>query len=543
MNPHYTNTIQKPDEGGIDRLLIKFFNSRFFPYILFLVLVCAVYLRSVFFSITELDDATLVIDRYEYLRDPYNIISSFFKSVFNESGDTFYRPLLTISWIIDTVIGGGRLWVYHLFDVIYHFIAVCVLFNLLKNLSFTRARALIFSSFFAVLPVLNQAVSWIPGRNDTLLAVFILSSFLFVVKYNSSDSLKHMFLSALLFAAALFTKETALAAFPVFTLYLLIKRKNNFIKKTAVLTFVLLFCALTWYLMKSSFTGTGEMNILHIAVYSKAALIKFFPATLQYIAKIFFPVNLKVMPVLSVFDSVLGLLISALAGILIFKSKNANRPNILFGLLWFTAFLVFPYFQNNYFMLEHRVYVAVPGFILILNEIRLGEKTKIILPYLLSIYFIFFITVSFINNNKFSGMLNFSTAAAIETPDNVKTTFLYGRRFLDHGNHQTAGYFMKQNYADITMREKRKELSNSAFLGLFAWQRGDIVEAKKYLTIAADGETNIHQTYAALANIFAAEGRYKEALYNIKKAFKLQPENPEYYRYLKLCFDLIKSNR
>jgi tetratricopeptide (TPR) repeat protein len=102
---------------------------------------------------------------------------------------------------------------------------------------------------------------------------------------------------------------------------------------------------------------------------------------------------------------------------------------------------------------------------------------------------------------------------------------------------------MKRNYEKLSIRQKKRESANSAFLGIFAWQRGDISEAKKYLTLAADGGTNIHQVYGALANIFLREKRYEEALYNIKKAVKLNPDNSEYYRYLKLSVDLKNNNK
>jgi tetratricopeptide (TPR) repeat protein len=193
-------------------------------------------------------------------------------------------------------------------------------------------------------------------------------------------------------------------------------------------------------------------------------------------------------------------------------------------------------------MLEHRTYVPVLGLIIILNEIKCGENVKTILPYLLAIYFLFFVSSSLVNSGKFADKLNFATAAMIETPLNVKTTFLYARRSLDNGTFQFGEYFMKKNYDNISIKEKQKNIASSAYLGIFAWQRGDIKPAKKYLTLAVDKETPIHQAYAALADIYVSEGRYEDAVLNMKKAFKLQPENAEYFRFLKLCFEKRNNN-
>lgn len=542
MNPHYTNTIRKADKNNI--CLSNIFGGGFAPYILFFIIIFSLYAPSLMFGLTDLDDVALIIHQRSYLQDPLNIIASFFKSVFNESGDTFYRPLLTASWIADTVIGGGRLWVYHLSGLIYHFIAVSILFNLLKNLNIEHSKAFVFSSFFAVLPIFNQAVSWIPGRNDILLAAFIFSSFIFIVKYGKNSNPANLIAAAAFFTAALFTKETAIAAFMVFPAYLFFRSKDKAARKTASAAFIMAFCCIVWYLMKSGFTSSGEMNIFHIVTYAKIAALKFFPATLQYISKIFFPVNLKVMPPLSVFDAAAGLIILSGIVFLLRQNKETDYSAVFFGFFWFAAFLALPYFHDSWFMLEHRTYTAAPGLIIVLNEIKFKRgEFKSIMPLLLALYFMFFIAVSFINNIKFSTELDFSAAAVTENPANAKTSFLYGRRFIDSGRFQTGGYFMKKNFEKLPIKEKKKDAANCAFLGIFAWQRGDIKEAKKYLTIAAEKNTSMHQTYAALANIFLNEKRYGEALENIKKAFRLKPDNPEYFRYMKLIFEIIKDKK
>lgn len=543
MNLHYTNTVRKADKNSLFPSLTNVLSGGFTPYVLFFAIICAVYAASLMFGLTDLDDVALIVHQRSYLQDPFNIIASFFKSVFNESGDTFYRPLLTASWIADTVIGGGRLWVYHLSGIIYHFIAVSILFNLLKNLKIEHPKAFVFSSFFAVLPIFNQAVSWIPGRNDILLAVFIFSSFIFIVKYGKNSNPANLAAAAVFFTAALFTKETAIAAFMVFPAYIFFLAKDKTARKTVSAAFVMAFCCIVWYLMKSGFTSSGEMNIFHIVTYSKIAALKFFPATLQYISKIFFPVNLKVMPPLSFFDSAAGLIILAGIVFLLRQNKGTDYRAVFFGFFWFAAFLALPYFHDSWFMLEHRVYTAAPGLIIVLNEIRLKHEIKSIMPALLALYFMFFIAVSFINNVKFSGELDFSAAAVTENPENAKTSFLYGRRFIDSGRFQTGGYFMKRNFEKLPLKEKKKDAANCSFLGIFAWQRGDIKEAKKYLTIAAEKNTSMHQTYATLANIFVNEKRYGEALENIKKAFRLKPDNPEYFRYMKLIFEIIKDKK
>jgi len=74
---------------------------------------------------------------------------------------------------------------------------------------------------------LSQAVAWVPGRNDSLAAAFILLSFYSWIKY-SSDTKKtgYFALHSVCFALALFTKETSAAFIPVVLLYSILVRKD-----------------------------------------------------------------------------------------------------------------------------------------------------------------------------------------------------------------------------------------------------------------------------------------------------------------------------
>jgi hypothetical protein len=195
-------------------------DLKIIPYITLLLCVYCVYAASIAFGFTSFDDTALIAQKYEYLKDPYNFIDIFFKSVFDNPEDIFYRPALNASFMIDTIAAGGAVWFYRLSNIVYHFIAIAVLFNLLQNLGIKRLKAFIFCAFFAVCPAFSQAVSWIPGRNDIILSIFIFGAFLFLIKYNRGGKISFALASALLFFAALLTKENAAGFFIAAPLYL-----------------------------------------------------------------------------------------------------------------------------------------------------------------------------------------------------------------------------------------------------------------------------------------------------------------------------------
>ncbi|UCD55136.1 MAG: hypothetical protein JSV93_06410, partial [Candidatus Omnitrophota bacterium] len=169
------------------------------PILLIACLGFLVYSQTLFFDFTYLDDNVLILGNRKFLSKLSNIPQAFRQDVFFSYEDAYYRPLLTISFILDAQLpfalypspkpspqrGEGRVrgrgeqgkgFSYHLTNIVIHLLAACLLFLLLIKLKYREGLAIFFSLIFTVHPVLTQAVAWLPGRNDSLLAVFIFSS-------------------------------------------------------------------------------------------------------------------------------------------------------------------------------------------------------------------------------------------------------------------------------------------------------------------------------------------------------------------------------
>ena len=76
-----------------------------------------------------------------------------------EARGHFYRPMLLVSYIVDTLVGGGRPAVYHATNVLLHLAATAALFALLRTLGARRALASLLSLTFCVHPALVPAVT------------------------------------------------------------------------------------------------------------------------------------------------------------------------------------------------------------------------------------------------------------------------------------------------------------------------------------------------------------------------------------------------
>ncbi|MEI6155458.1 MAG: glycosyltransferase family 39 protein, partial [Deltaproteobacteria bacterium] len=107
----------------------------------------------------------------------------------------------------------------HITNIMLHLLASCLVFMLLIKLGAGRTSATLFSILFVVHPMSAPAVAWIPGRNDVLLAVFLIPAFMFFIDYLKTGRKRYLILNLLFFSAGLLTKETALVLLPPELLY------------------------------------------------------------------------------------------------------------------------------------------------------------------------------------------------------------------------------------------------------------------------------------------------------------------------------------
>lgn len=166
----------------------------------------AVHGRSVAFGFTGLDDRDLVVDDQPFLAAPSSLWRVFGRAYMHvvDAGHAYWRPLVTWTLALDAQWSGARPLGYHVTNVVLHAVGCVLVWALLRCLQLGPPVALATALAFAVHPSLASAVAWIPGRNDTLLAVFALASWIALLRGRTAVHLA-------LFALALLTKETAYA--------------------------------------------------------------------------------------------------------------------------------------------------------------------------------------------------------------------------------------------------------------------------------------------------------------------------------------------
>lgn len=127
------------------------------PYVWLSALVVVVYGHTILFKeFTYLDDYYIIVDYYNLLTNPEHFIKAFQEDVFhNHQGGIFYRPLLTISFMIDANLGGTDPALYHLSNILYHLIATIILLLLLTELGLSKPFAFCSSLIFSIHPAMT----------------------------------------------------------------------------------------------------------------------------------------------------------------------------------------------------------------------------------------------------------------------------------------------------------------------------------------------------------------------------------------------------
>jgi tetratricopeptide (TPR) repeat protein len=128
----------------------------------------------------------------------------------------YYRPLQTVSYMINYFFGGLNPLGYHLVNILCHLGCVLLLWRLVHKLSGDEVIAMIVAALFAVHPVNTNAVTYIAGRADPLAFLFLLMSLSLFLEYRARTEIHALSRtaffagSALSFVAAMFSRESAM---------------------------------------------------------------------------------------------------------------------------------------------------------------------------------------------------------------------------------------------------------------------------------------------------------------------------------------------
>ena len=369
-----------------------------------------------------------------------------------------YRPIQTLTYMIDYAVWKLDVRGYHLTNTILHIaVALCV-YALIGILFGSRKLALLTGALFVVHPIHTEAVSYISGRADPLTALFMLLTFIFYVKRIKNGDCPRRGLSPFFpvpfFCLALLSKETSLILLPLIFLYHFTFRKKIEIKTISPLAGI----AALYVILRAVFLRDLLLHTSSGIPPLSDRIPGIFVAITNYARLLIWPFNLHMEYGSFLFDfanpkAIIGVLIAALSLTAALKFRSKNKL-ISFSILWFFIALLpqSNIFPVNAYMAEHWLYIPSIGFFLIVANGM--TKCRGGLSLLCILLLIFYSTLTMMQNNYWREPIGFYERTLRYAPHSARVACDLGAMYHRAGNTKKAITLYKRalqidpNYAD-----------------------------------------------------------------------------------------------
>ena len=541
-------------------------------HICLIVILCLVaYFNSLFNQFTY-DDNVIIVDNYLF-RNLENLPRLFGSAYFNYAQELTYRPIVTISYLVDYVIWGLRPFGYHLTNLLLHILTAITVYSLLKIIvrdAYMRPLrnyiAFWGAILFSVHPVNTEAVNAIAFREDLIATLFYLLGLLFYIKSSVGNAYMRplRILSVLCYLIAMFAKEMAVTLIIVILMYDVLMSskpvgdtyvgclqniKKNIGKYTLYCIALIFYLIVRFIILKNPDEGTvkyiGENFFVNVLT-----MIKILGS---YLLQMLIPIGLSadytIRPIESPFNlsfliSLTGIVAIILIGI-IFRKKN---PIISFFIFFFFIGLLpvmnFIPISNpradRYLYLVSILYCAILSMSIVgavrnrfadkvgngrdrsLRIFRSGKE--LVIPVLMGIIVIFYIILTIQRNRIWRDDITLWEDTLKKYPNSKRANANLGREYLKKGELNLA---LEKLQKAVALEENNYMAYVN--LGIVYSQLEQYDSAIEALKKAVKIFPNYDKTHNTLGNLYIKKKEFNRALESYQKAVKINPEFAEAY--------------
>lgn len=435
----------------------KILGNKALLYSTLLLPAFLLYFKSLFFQFTSLDEQWMIVSNSEFLKSSESLKQAFTTPL----AGLYYRPFLLLTILFDFKIGGLEPFFFHFSNLIFHLLSILILYKTLLTFKTEKITALLLTVLFSIHPIHLHAVAWVPGRNDTLLFIFSMSSLLFLKNFLDHRKPLYLILHFISFLLALSTKETAMLL-PIlyFLVYFLYSTEFKFSIK---LSFLWILMSSAWYLLRWKIVdhplSTGE-NIFQSIFLTLQGLS-------LYLGKIFFASPLSVFPSIKNSSLIPGTIAVLLITVLFLFPGVKNKKNAFLGLFIFILLMSLPVWfsavHTSKEQYEHRAYLPMAGLLLFVAQLNINFNSKLSTFIFSSLILICFI-ISFIRMEVYRNKKNFIETAVKESPDHYFFQMQMGEMLAAQGNYEKAiEYYSKA----LEIRSNKYEIYNNRGIALY----------------------------------------------------------------------------
>ncbi|MBP7056305.1 MAG: tetratricopeptide repeat protein [Candidatus Omnitrophica bacterium] len=293
----------------------------------------------------------------------------------------FYRPIQSITLMLDNLLWGKEPFGYHLTNTMLHAIVCVLAFFFFLKITDRFWVSLMAGLLYAVHPLHTEAVTYISGRADSLCTIFLFFMIIFQRLYRSRTSIIakafYYILVSISFTLALLSKEYSMI-FPFLLMlcgYFLDNDKgySSCFNKKIIFYLPLFIIMGIWFVVKNAIVATETMVEEPASLATRLTTIprliydyirlSVFPTDLHMGYKLEFPRSLLQSgyfgPFIFTFLFTVFFIYTLLRG-----RRDRDYRIVGFGLSWFLLALL-PYlnliFQLNAPFAEHWIYVPAVG--------------------------------------------------------------------------------------------------------------------------------------------------------------------------------------
>lgn len=336
--------------SGGNRELIRWSPATIFA---FLILLSILPYANTLLNGFVYDDTTQILDN-PYILSLRHLGQIFSSNVWSYVGSrahtNYYRPLMTLGYLICFKIFGAAPYGYHLANVLFHAAVVCMLYVLTRRMFQSRTLAFVAAALFALHPIHTESVNWIAAVTDLQVTLFFLLTFWFFLKVPRPDVRRSEWAvlgMACSFVLALLSKEQALVLPALAVVYEHFYRpdrretswKQKLSRYSVLWLLVFAYLAFRQYTLGAFAPVTGHADVTRFQ-----AFLSSFPLIGLYIWKLLWPVHLSAYVPFhastSLFQpAVLGGIAVVAACAVVFAFLWKRYRLVSFGFLWFFATL------------------------------------------------------------------------------------------------------------------------------------------------------------------------------------------------------------
>lgn len=402
------------------------------------------------------DDVSSVL-QHRHVQDPSKIFQLFREDqhAFGRGEGNFYRPLVSVSFMIDYALARGANpeaapmdvdpFLFHLTSVLWHVAASILLCAVMVRLDAPRIVAFATALLYAVHPLHTEAVAYVSGRADSMAAAFMFAALLCaLVQGDSRRRLIGTVLAGLFFILALLSKESA-AIFPFLLLAVMLlrpmpedsseeseaPRRDVYLRRmlpvavTAVIVVIYGLLRLTVLRFGSGGDSTAPGFGVRLVDAGQAFAL--------YIRLIFLPTGLHMERTLDGvpgWAALVGYVLMAGCVALAIYGLRTGRRRVALGMAWFliTWFPISGFIPINAPMAEHWLYVPLAGFLwamveLVAEPLRRSDSGRRAAAVAVYAVFLLFLGLTLDRNRDWKDNVSLFRATLRENPNSIRVHY------------------------------------------------------------------------------------------------------------------------